>query len=285
VVMDQPSRGSITRELQLTPVLAYHSVRTGDTSGRYALSPRRLDEQLAELRTAGFEFVTFSSAAGALAAGARGRLACLTFDDGYADFAAEALPVLRRHRAAATVFVTSGLAGDWSRWLAAADQLPLMSWAALRDVAAEGVEIGSHGHTHAPLDTADDATLQREIAGSRHIIEDQLGCGVSVFAYPYGYRTRRAEAAVSAAGYRAACVVADLVASPHDSPLRLPRLLATTTLTAATVETELWRARRAAYRAWRTGIQSGWTFIRKVLPVGPRQGPEQQDPEQEVAGQ
>ena len=258
--------------LHATPILAYHSVRTrGGGFHQYTLSPERLDEQLTGLRAAGFEFVPFSLAADTLAAGLPGRRICLTFDDGYADFIEEALPVLRRHRAAATLFVTSGLAGGQSSWLPSADQLPLLSWSALREVAAEGVEIGSHGHFHAPLDTADDATLRREIAGSRQILEDQLGDAVSAFAYPYGYRTGRAEQAVSAAGYRAACVVTGLVAAQHDSRWRLPRLLATEALAAAAVETELRRARRSAYRAWQWRKQSGWTLLRKVLPVGPRQ--------------
>jgi hypothetical protein len=97
-MMDQPLLASIVSELRLTPVLACHSVREGGVSSRYTLSPRRLDEQLIKLRAAGSGFVTFSSAAGALEARARGHRVCLTFDDGYAGFAAKAPPVLRRRR-------------------------------------------------------------------------------------------------------------------------------------------------------------------------------------------
>ena len=60
--------GSIVSELRLTPIMACHSVREGDVSSRYTLSPRR------------------------------GHRVCLTFDDGYAGFAAKAPPVLPRRR-------------------------------------------------------------------------------------------------------------------------------------------------------------------------------------------
>ena len=53
----------------------------------------------------------------ARAAGAGKGQVGLTFDDGYADFAEYALPVLRRHGFTATVFVIAGRLGGDSRTL------------------------------------------------------------------------------------------------------------------------------------------------------------------------
>ena len=75
------------------PVLMYHSIG-GPLSQRYAdlvVAPALLQEQVGALRSAGFAALGLTDA---LAAHARGeRVVALTFDDGYIDFAEQAVPV------------------------------------------------------------------------------------------------------------------------------------------------------------------------------------------------
>ena len=86
----------------------------------------------------------------------------LTFDDGYADFAQHALPVLQAHGFTATAFVVAGRLGGDNAWVNGQRQ-PLLTDDQLRKVAANGIEIGSHGLSHVPLTSVTDANLAREI--------------------------------------------------------------------------------------------------------------------------
>jgi peptidoglycan/xylan/chitin deacetylase (PgdA/CDA1 family) len=66
------------------------------------------------------------------------------------------------------------------------------------------VRFGSHTLTHPSLPDLDDRQLRREVADSKHQLEDLLGEEVNTFAYPFGYLNRRVRAAVVEAGYKLA---------------------------------------------------------------------------------
>ncbi len=79
-----------------------------------------------------------------------------------------------------------------------------MIWQELRDLAAKGVEIGSHTHSHPHLTELSDAELKRELVDSRKRIEDELGRPCAYLAYPFGEHNARVRAAARSAGYSAA---------------------------------------------------------------------------------
>ncbi|WP_030953740.1 polysaccharide deacetylase family protein, partial [Streptomyces sp. NRRL S-481] len=56
----------------------------------------------------------------------------------------------------------------------------------VRELAAAGVEIGGHSHSHPQLDQVSGATLRFELIHCKEIISDQLGSVPASFAYPYG---------------------------------------------------------------------------------------------------
>ena len=66
----------------------------------------------------------------------------------------------------------------------------MLSWQALRDIAAEGVEVAAHSHTHPQLDRVPAAVISDEVGRSRCLLEDNLGLAVDGFAYPFGYWNR-----------------------------------------------------------------------------------------------
>lgn len=106
----------------------------------------------------------------------------LTFDDGTADFAEVALPVLVRAGAPATVYVATDFV-DRGRPFTQ-DGTPL-SWSALGDVVSTGlVTIGSHTHSHALLDRLPPGEVDDELDRSIKLIEDHLGVTPQHFAYP-----------------------------------------------------------------------------------------------------
>lgn len=112
----------------------------------------------------------------------------ITFDDGFANFAEHALPVLERLSLPATVFVISGYCGKRNNWPTQPPgfpTLPLMSWSALRDLPPL-ISLGAHTRTHPDLRMLAERELFEEVHGSRVEIEQNTARMVKSFAYPYG---------------------------------------------------------------------------------------------------
>lgn len=200
-------------------IAMYHSV--GDCSAdpyRITVTPDRLDRQLTWLHRRGLRGV---SVAELLTAADRTRLVGLTFDDGYADFVENALPVLERHDFGATLFVLPGRLGGDNAWDPLGPRKPLLTADGIRRAAEAGVEIGSHGLTHIDLTRADDLRLKAETVESRAALEELTGGEVTGFCYPYGTVDQRAVDAVRDAGYSYACAIDP---GPLTGPHALPRL-------------------------------------------------------------
>jgi peptidoglycan/xylan/chitin deacetylase (PgdA/CDA1 family) len=209
-------------------VLCYHAV-SEDWRAPMAVTPKRLDSQLAHLAKRGYRGVTFAEAIGGERGGKR---VAVTFDDGYRSVVRLARPILESHDMPATVFVTTDFIGSeqpmsWSgidRWLSGphASELTPMSWKEASDLTEIGWEIGSHSCSHPQLTQVDAAQLRVELEGSRAACEQFLGRRCESFAYPYGDVDLRVMEAVMAAGYSAAAAVtADI---DHPSPYRWPRV-------------------------------------------------------------
>ncbi len=106
----------------------------------------------------------------------------VTFDDGTADFAEVALPVLVEHGVPVLLYVATDFVDSGRDF---PDRGTPLSWAALADAVATGlVTIGSHTHTHALLDRADPPAVDEELDRSRALIRDRLGVDALHFAYP-----------------------------------------------------------------------------------------------------
>lgn len=129
----------------------------------------------------------------------RGAVA-VTFDDGYADLQTAALPVLRKYRIPATIFVPT----DTTVYT---DPLntPRLSWNDLRVLAAYSlISIESHSKTHRRMGALSKEDALEEATGSAEAIEKELGTRPRFFAYPLGDKNSQAEEAVRRAGYQGA---------------------------------------------------------------------------------
>ncbi|MFF1694048.1 polysaccharide deacetylase family protein [Streptomyces sp. NPDC058257] len=189
-------------------VAMYHSVDDcADDPYKITVSPERLAAQLRWLRRQGLRGVSMTRLLTARARGEGRGLVGLTFDDGYTDFVDHALPLLHRYDFDATVFVLPGrLAGD-NAWDPLGPRKPLLVAEGIRHIAAEGMEVASHGLTHVDLTQADDRLLWQETSGSRTALSDLVGREVEGFCYPYGTVDQRVVDTVRAAGYRYACAI------------------------------------------------------------------------------
>jgi len=113
---------------------------------------------------------------------ANGGAVVVTFDDGTADFADTALPILVEHRIPVTLYLATAFVEEQRPF--PDDGRPL-SWAALRDACATGlVDVGSHTHTHAVLDRLPEDRVADELDRSKQLVEDRLGRPCLDFAYP-----------------------------------------------------------------------------------------------------
>ncbi|MCD2195934.1 polysaccharide deacetylase family protein [Actinomycetospora endophytica] len=181
-------------------ILMYHSVAAYERDPYLVtVRPEHLDAQLWWMRRRGLVGVGL----GELLSTRRRGMVALTFDDGYRDFAEEAVPLLRRHGFRATVFVIAGLPGGHNRWDPDGEHKDLMTADEVRAVADAGMEIGAHGMTHVRLGAG--ADLDEEVAGSRAALTRVVGRPIPGFCYPYGAHDDAAVLAVRRAGFGYAC--------------------------------------------------------------------------------
>jgi len=181
------------------PILLYHFIRNNpdpkDRAG-FALSvtPTDLDAQLTELQRAGVRTLSPDEFYAIVHSGRqpRGRVVLLTFDDGYADFASTAAPILHSHGMTAIDFVVSGFVG----------QSNYMTARQLQAVEHLGAHIGAHSVHHVPLAKVPRPVMVEEITQSKLALEALLGHSLDDFAYPFGSLDATVETTVRAAGFR-----------------------------------------------------------------------------------
>ena len=181
------------------PVLMYHFIRVptrndGITGYNLSIPPADLADQLTLLRRDGFHGITLGQLMDAMTGGAAlpEKPVVLTFDDGFADFAGRAAPLLLSAGFRATVFVVSGFMG----------RPGYMSADQVRDMAAKGMTIGAHTIHHSDLAALPEAAAEAEITTSREDLQSLTGQPISDFAYPSGRFTPAVERLVARAGFR-----------------------------------------------------------------------------------
>jgi peptidoglycan/xylan/chitin deacetylase (PgdA/CDA1 family) len=188
-------------------ILMYHGVAdVAEDPNQLCVSPGRFAEQMAALQRLGLRGVGIGTLVDAIRSGSQRGLVGMTFDDGYVNVLEAALPELKRRNFTASVYIISGRLGGTNEW-DDGPAWPLLSAAQVGELAAAGMEIGSHSRTHLRLAGLDAGQLETEISGSRASLGELLGAPVRGFAYPYGSMDAAARRAVHDAGYDYACAV------------------------------------------------------------------------------
>jgi peptidoglycan/xylan/chitin deacetylase (PgdA/CDA1 family) len=166
-------------------VLMYHSISTGP--GPTCIAPEIFAAQMAALAEAGYQIKSLSELAERKSGIGEpdGKIAVITFDDAYVDFAANAAPLLLERGWTATVFAPTGWVGRRSGWVGAGGEA-LMDWKDIRSLFEAGVEFGSHSVSHSDLTTLSSDNLRSELTDSQSRLEQELGAPVRTFAAPYG---------------------------------------------------------------------------------------------------
>ena len=214
------------------PILMYHSISCTDNAKfrPFTVSPASFAEQMAYLQAHAYTALTVTQFVSSLAQKETTlpeRPVILTFDDGFADFFAQALPVLKHYRFVATLYVATAFVNGTSRWLQHMGEgvRPMLTWKQLAEISSRGIECSAHSHSHPQLDTLHRTTAEYEIVQSKKLLEHHLSKEVRSFAYPFGYYTPRLQQLLREAGYTSACAVRHAMSSQTDDPLSLARLM------------------------------------------------------------
>jgi peptidoglycan/xylan/chitin deacetylase (PgdA/CDA1 family) len=188
-------------------ILMYHGVaEVAEDPNQLCVTPGRFAEQMTWLKRRGLRGVGIGTLVDAVRAGRHRGLVGITFDDGYVSVLEAALPELLRHGFTASMFIISDRLGGSNEW-DEGPAWPLMSAGQVGELAAAGMEIGSHGATHQRLAGVSADQLETEVSGSRARLGELLGTRIRGFAYPYGSMDAAARDAVRDAGYDYACAV------------------------------------------------------------------------------
>lgn len=207
------------------PVLTYHQIRSCPWKARIRglyVSPRILDRQLAELRSAGFSFVDLSAS---FASRNTQKNVVLTFDDGYANVLENAVPILQRRQAPAMLYIVAEMIGKTNVWDTVHGEVvgSLMNKEQIREWLDQGFKIGSHTMTHPHLPALSRRQAMQEIGDSRKVLEDAFQVPVLSFCYPYGEYTPQIVELVRQAGYQTAVTLDPGVNQNSQDPFLIKR--------------------------------------------------------------
>ena len=159
------------------PVLLYH--RVGDTQGHMTVSPKRFATDLANLKDMGFSTISLELFRRYLAdpeIPLPENPLMISFDDGYLDNFLNAYPLLREYGMTAAFYIITGMVGEDDR----------LTSAHIREMAANGMSIGSHTVSHRDLGEMDVEEAANEMSLSRLYLEGLLQRPVNFIAYPKG---------------------------------------------------------------------------------------------------
>jgi peptidoglycan/xylan/chitin deacetylase (PgdA/CDA1 family) len=188
-------------------VIVYHAIGTGPPGADWDtlfVSPQAFAWQMAYLERRR-RVVPLTQVVEGVPDGGRPAVA-ITFDDGFRSVLTEAAPVLERYGFPATVFVPTrwledpGQPGEETRGAS----LELLRSEDVAELPSRGLELGSHGHTHADLARLSAATVESELRTSISRLEELVGERPRYLAWPYGQSSDVAREAAEATGLAAA---------------------------------------------------------------------------------
>jgi peptidoglycan/xylan/chitin deacetylase (PgdA/CDA1 family) len=205
------------------PILMYHSISDKEADGRHPYfdtrtSPRVFENHMEHLSKNNYSVISPEAVVAKFAEGDFGNQKCvvITFDDGFRDFYTNAVPILSKYGFTATMYLPTAYIQQQTQTFKGMDCL---SWNEVRELQRIGMQFGSHTVTHPVLKRISHSDLEAELGYSKQTIEQELGVGVTSFAYPYAFPeedrnfTQRLRGVLENAGYQNG--VSTVIGSTH----------------------------------------------------------------------
>ncbi len=124
------------------------------------------------------------------------RMFVLTFDDGYEDFYRNGYPELVRRGLPFLLYLTTHPV-ESGEPLTPGGRADPLTWGQIEEMATSGLmTVGAHTHRHPDLRHLDADRIVEELDTSNELIRRRLGVEPHHFAYPWGYWSEQADAAV-----------------------------------------------------------------------------------------
>jgi peptidoglycan/xylan/chitin deacetylase (PgdA/CDA1 family) len=178
--------GLTTRGYQVVTVLNYHHFLE-DCDSLLCLPPAIFDQQMKYLKNNGYRTVTMEDLAGFLQyrQALPKKSVMITIDDGYRSAYEVACPILKKYGFTATLFIYTDYVGVSDK---------AITWDQLRELHADGFQIGSHTISHSDLTMKKEgesekdysARLKKELIDSKRIIDSKLTQNTIAIAFPFG---------------------------------------------------------------------------------------------------
>ena len=176
------------------PILMYHVIANPPATAAFPelfVDPKTFDAQMAWLARDGYAAVSLNQVYNAWFKGAKlpEKPVVLTFDDGYRGDFVYARRTLHRLRWPGDLnLLVKNLGGE-------------LTDSMVQQLIKDGWEIDAHTISHLDLTAMSGPELQREVAGSRRILQSRFHQPVNFFCYPAGKFDAQTIQAVRAAGY------------------------------------------------------------------------------------
>jgi len=210
------------------PILLYHHIappppRNTPSRSNY-VSVANFSKQMAWLKRLGFQGLSLNQAMPYISGQKQGKIAAITFDDGFMSVFDEALPILAHYGFTCTCFFVADRVGGFNDWnKKQAEKASLMAGHEIRQFLSQGHEVGSHTLTHPHLTQLPLDQAEQEIITSKQKLETLTSQPVLSFAYPYGNENARLRQIVRQAGYTRAVSTIRGRAGSQDNVFALPR--------------------------------------------------------------
>lgn len=153
----------------------------------------------------------------------------LTFDDGYRSMYTTVYPLLKERGWSGTFYCITDT--RWSDGFLSAEMIS--------EMAAGGMEIGSHTKSHIELNSITGDELAEQLAVPCQVLSQLTGTEITQLCYPSGRHNRAARAAAEEAGYHCAVTTDWGFASEAQGLFSLKRLRVNSGCTAATLKQTL----------------------------------------------
>lgn len=183
-------------------ILVYHTVepktdkKEGVMQKHYHILPENFRAQMQYLKDNGYAVIPMKVYLDSITKGTEipKKSVVLTFDDGWKNQYEYAYPILKEFGYTATFYIISGTVGS----------KPYMSWDNIKELDKAGMDIQSHTATHANLTKVSEQKVTEELTRSKKTLEEKLGHGISMLAYPYYGNNAVVQKLVAQAGYTSA---------------------------------------------------------------------------------
>jgi len=209
------------------------------------MTPKKFESQIKWIKDNGFTVIPLKDAVAYLA-GKRNSLppksVVITADDGWKSDYTYMLPIAKKYNIPMTLFIYPATISEGKN---------AMTWEEVKEMQQTGLfDIQGHTYWHpnfkhekkrlSPTDY--NQFVQKQLAGSKKVLEDKLGTKITLLAWPFGIYDAYLEQQAAEAGYEMAFSIDAKAANRGFRPMAQPRFMIVDGLTEKTFEKIVERA-------------------------------------------